>query len=71
MKLLSEGEVMAVELAKSSGQYTVVCTQGQGGIAVAGFPELEEALLFVKTRVGTGSYAIIYPDGSWHKWEKE
>jgi len=71
MRFMPEGEVKAVELAKESGQYIVVCTQGQGGAPDADFPTIDEALQYVEEEYGQGCFAIVYPDGSWHKWDEQ
>lgn len=58
----------AQEAAGGSGKYDVFCTQGQGGGIDASYDSLKEALDHVDREKGSGSFAIRYPDGRWHKW---
>jgi hypothetical protein len=44
-------------------------TQGQGGLPIKDCDTLEEALAFVKGNEGEGSFAIVYPNGEFHKWD--
>jgi hypothetical protein len=51
--------------------YKIWVTQGQGP---GNFPQIEcatlkEALSYVKEMEGQASFAIEYPDGTWHKWD--
>lgn len=49
--------------------YELWATQGQGGSKELEFATLEEALEHVKKHAGEASFAIKYPDKSWHQWE--
>jgi hypothetical protein len=52
--------------------YEVWMTQGQGGVMVEEFPDLESAIEYCKPRMGVdGSYAIKYPTGEYHEWSKD
>jgi hypothetical protein len=62
-------EFEAVVLSKVCKRYVLWMTQGQGGLPIKDFGTLEEALAFVKENEGEGSFAIVYPNGEFHKWE--
>ena len=49
--------------------YQVMATQGQGGVCVAKYTTLGWALRYVERHKGEGSFAIIYPNGEYHKWK--
>jgi len=49
--------------------YELWATQGQGGSREAYFRTLKEALAHIDQHKGKASFAIKYPDGSWHQWD--
>ena len=53
--------------------YRVWATQGQGPgeNPVCECETLKEALSQVREMEGQASFAIEYPDGTWHKWEED
>ena len=67
--LLSKEERDGIENADKS-KYTVFATQGQGGGPECDFDTLEEALQYVGDHKGEASFGILYPNGTWHKWER-
>lgn len=48
--------------------YKLWVTQGQGGSVEAEFVTLDEALAHVERLAGQASFAIEYPDGTYHDW---
>jgi hypothetical protein len=53
--------------------YKVWVTQGQGPgeKPQCEFETLKEALSYVREIEGQASFAIEYPDGTWHNWEED
>ena len=51
-------------------KHKIYATQGQGNTLVDECYTLEEALAIVSAREGEASFAIQYPSGTWHEWEK-
>jgi len=49
--------------------YELWVSQGQGGSKECVFDSLEEALKFVEDHAGQASFAIKYPDGTFHVWQ--
>jgi hypothetical protein len=62
-------EFEAVILSKVTKKYVIWMTQGQSGLPIKDCATLEEALTFVKENEGEGSFAIVYPNGEFHKWD--
>jgi len=58
---------------KAWPKFEVWMTQGQGtgDEPVEKYDNLEDALAAVKEMKDEGSFAIKYPDGQWHEWNKE
>lgn len=50
-------------------QYEIWITQGQGSVFVKGEDTIYGALDYVDDHKGEGSFAIKYPDGTWHGWQ--
>jgi len=61
-------EFEAVVLSKITKRYVIWATQGQGGLPLTDFGTLEEALTFTEENKGDASFAIVYPNGEFHKW---
>jgi hypothetical protein len=66
----TEFELGAVVLSKIAKQHVVWATQGQGGIPLAEFDTLEEALSYTERNKGEMSFGIMQPSGEWHKWTR-
>lgn len=44
--------------------------QGEGAYCFSSF-DIQDLIDYTETHKGEGSFAIKYPDGSWHNWDKD
>jgi hypothetical protein len=68
--IYGQGEIEGMERAKATGKYVIMATQGQGGVMAHECNTLAEALRYVEDEKGSASFAVILPNGEWHKWTK-
>jgi hypothetical protein len=69
--IYGQGEIEGMERAKASGKYVILATQGQGGGQVEECDTLADALRYCEGHKGEASFAVVLPNGEWHKWEKK
>jgi hypothetical protein len=68
--IYGQGEIEGMERAKASGKYVIMATQGGGGGQVHECDDLAGALRYCEEHKGGASFAVILPNGEWHKWTK-
>jgi hypothetical protein len=56
------------ESTRSTGEYKIHASQGQGDIVVKTKKTLKKAIKWIKKHDGEASFGIELPNGTWHKW---
>jgi hypothetical protein len=66
-QLINDATEVMTEAAPA--KYKLWATQGQAGSVVGEFDTLEAALADCEKHEGEASFAITYPDGTYHQWK--